>query len=458
MTGPALDALKAGDTQTAARLLRRHLVSQPADPDACNLLGMIRLDLTDMRTVPAEIARSLAIVPNDAAFLHNLGLAALRIDNLATATPALRQALTLVPDFLDVHLDLGNIAARHSNYPAALRSYGRAVTLSPDHLAARQNRAWARLALGDFDRGFADYAWRWRLPTFAALTGGLAGKPWDGRPFDGTLLLVAEQGFGDTLQFCRLARPAAKRAQHVVLEVQPEMRTLVARSFPDIDVVGRRLDFPAPASRPPHDRYAALLDLPALLGFTVADIPGTTPYLSADPAAVAAWRTRLHATEPKRRRIGLVWAGSPRPEDRGAAETDRRRSLPLSSLAPLADLPGLTFISLQTGRAAADVAGSRLPIHDISAQLTDFDETAAVIANLDLVLTVDTAVAHLAGALGRPVWVLSRTDHCWRWLTGRDDSPWYPTLRLFRQRRPGDWHETVAAVRDTLRGFVAPGP
>ncbi len=450
MTGLALDALNKGDAKAAARLLKRHIADRPDDPDACNLLGMLRLDLADVATIPMEIRRSLSLVPNDAAFLHNLGLAALRLGNLTAASEALRQAVTLVPDFADAHLDLGTLAARFSDYPTALRFYGRTVALRPEHITGRQNRGWARLALGDFDRGFADYAWRWRMPAFSALTSGLAGTPWDGQQFGGTLLLIAEQGFGDTLQFCRLARPAAERARRVVLEVQPELHSLVARSLPGIEVVGRRADFPAASSRPAHDRHAALLDLPALLGLSVASIPGETPYLVPDPAKVAKWSARLNALTPAKRRIGLAWAGNPRSEDRTAAETDRRRSLPLSSFAPLAAIDGVAFVSLQVGRAGAEIATSSLPIHDVSAHLTDFDETAALIANLDLVLTVDTAVAHLAGALNRPVWVLSRADHCWRWLTERDDSPWYPTLRLFRQRRPGVWSDVVDSIRSAL--------
>lgn len=454
MTGPALQALNAGDTKSAARLLRQHIADQPDDPDACNLLGMLRLDRADVATIPAEICRSLSLVPNDAAFLHNLGLAALRLGDLATASEALRQAAVLVPDFADAHLDLGTLAARYSDYLTALRFYDRTVALRPDHVTGRQNRGWARLALGDFDRGFADYAWRWRMPAFSALTEGLAGISWDGEPFDGTLLLIAEQGFGDTLQFCRLAPLAAKRARRVVLEVQPELQSLLARSLPGIEVCGRRPDFPAPASRPAHDRRAALLDLPALLGLSAASIPGAAPYLSPDPAKVAAWKTRLHSLAPDRRRIGLAWAGNPRPEDRTAAETDRRRSLPLSSFAPLDEIADVAFFSLQVGRAAAEIADSPLPVRDLAPLLTDFDETAALVANLDLVLTVDTAVAHLAGALGRPVWVLSRTDHCWRWLTGRDDSPWYPTLRLFRQSRPGAWSDVIDSVRSALSNHL----
>jgi hypothetical protein len=260
------------------------------------------------------------------------------------------------------------------------------------------------------------------------------------------LLLYAEQGFGDTLQFCRLALLATCQARRTILEVQAELATLLRRSLPDIEVVPRSPSFPA-GPRPHHDVHAALLDLPTLVGLDLDSIPAVTPYLAPDPAKTTVWAARIAARSAGRHRIGLVWAGSARAEDRAAAEVDRRRSLPITSLAPLASVRNAVFYSLQLGRPAE---AAPLPLVDLTPHLTDFDETAAAIANLDLVVTVDTAVAHLAGALGRPVWVLSRADHCWRWLTDRTDSPWYPTLRLFRQRRPGDWAPTIAEVVEAL--------
>jgi hypothetical protein len=442
---PALEALGAGDSIRASIALKRHLAIEPADPDGLNLLGMTELDF-DSGGFPAALGRSLATLPDDPDFLRNLGLAGLRRDRLAVASLGLRRALTLMPTHAETHLDLGNLAARYSNYVEAERRYDRAVLLSPDHVGARQNRGWARLALGDLARGFQDYAWRWRRPTFSALRTGLSSRPWDGQRIDGTLLLYAEQGFGDTLQFCRLALLATCQARRTILEVQAELATLLRRSLPDIEVVPRSPSFPA-GPRPHHDVHAALLDLPTLVGLDLDSIPAVTPYLAPDPAKTTVWAARIAARSAGRHRIGLVWAGSARAEDRAAAEVDRRRSLPITSLAPLASVRNAVFYSLQLGRPAE---AAPLPLVDLTPHLTDFDETAAAIANLDLVVTVDTAVAHLAGALGRPVWVLSRADHCWRWLTDRTDSPWYPTLRLFRQRRPGDWAPTIAEVVEAL--------
>jgi Flp pilus assembly protein TadD len=452
VTATALKALQTGDVKTALRRLQQHLVVDPADADATNLLGMAQLDLIDLRaftTAPAAVYRSLALVPNDPAFLHNLGLSLLRAGQLSLSRRALRRSLALVPDFVSCHLDFGNIAARHGDYREARRSYDRALALVPDHVSARQNRGWARLALGDFENGFRDYSWRWQLPPFAALTAGLPGRRWNGEPFTGTLLLIAEQGFGDTLQFCRLAREASQRVTRVVLEVQPQLAKLISRSLPAVEVIGRHPEFPRPDRRPPHDRYTALLDLPALLGMSVRDIPGKTPYLFAEAEKTAAWAARLDAISKGRSRIGLAWSGNPRADDRAAAEVDRRRSVPFSAFRTLLEVPDLSFISLQTGTAAADASHDR-SLLDLSAELHDFDDTAAVVANLDLVVTVDTAVAHLAGAIGKPVWVLSRLDNCWRWLTERSDSPWYPTMRLFRQSVPNDWSSVLSLVRESL--------
>ena len=450
----ALDALRQGRATLAARLLRQRLADDPADPDALNLVGMTELDL-GRDDVPPAVSRSLAVEPGEPAFLHNLGLASLRRNRLQMASAALRRALVLAPAHPDTHVDLGNLAARYGDYVEAGQRYACAVTLSPDHLAARQNRGWARLALGDFALGFNDYAARWRHPTFAALKTGL-GRPWGGQPVDGTLLLFAEQGFGDTLQFCRLAQNVLPFARRVVLEVQPELATLLRRSLPSVEVISRGSGFPGPESRPPHDVHAALLDLPRLLGIDVGQIPAATSYLIPDPKKVASWAARLRSNAPSHRRVGLVWAGSPRADDIAASEVDRRRSLSLADLGPLA-AGDISFFSLQIGPAACDVSmpPPGMQLTDLSPLLADFDETAAVIMNLDLVVTVDTAVAHLAGALGRTVWVLSRCDHCWRWLAGRDDSPWYPSLRLFRQRHPGDWGEVLVNLAHALKSETA---
>ncbi|MBI1778330.1 MAG: sulfotransferase [Proteobacteria bacterium] len=447
----ALTELHAGNPARAQTLLRQAIATDPHDPDAANLAGMVELELGAKPSMPTGILRSLAMAPFEPEFLHNLGLAALRLDLLQTASTALKRALALDPAFADNHLDLGNQRARHGDYGEASRHYARAVALVPERIASHQNLGWALLAQGDFRRGFREYAWRWRDPRFAALRRQLEGAPWDGRRFNGVLLVFAEQGFGDTLQFSRLIGQASRRALRLVFEVQPELAQLMSRSLAPIEVVARSPGFPFCGDRPRHDRHAALLDLPQLLGIDLASLPAAEiPYLIAQPQKQRRWAQRFDLAAESRRRIGLVWAGNPRPEDPAAAEVDRRRSIPMDSLRALATVPDVTFVSLQTGAAAAAARDADFPLVDLAGDLFDFDETAAVISALDLVLTVDTAVAHLAGALGRPVWVLSRADGCWRWLTGRSDSPWYPTLRLFRQKTPGAWSDTIEEVAAAL--------
>jgi len=259
---------------------------------------------------------------------------------------------------------------------------------------------------------------------------------WEGEPLDGrTLLVHAEQGLGSNIQFCRylnLIPPGGR----LLLAVQPSLVRLLSS-----------LDGPATVmaigdSLPRADLRCPMLSLPRVLGTNeVTDIPATIPYLHADPGAVARWQRRVGMLPGLR--VGLVWAGNP--ED---ARMDRRRSMPLAALAPLADLPDVSLVSLQMGRAAQALPDASLGkvVHDWASELDDFAETAALIAALDLVISVDTAVVHLAGALGKPIWLLNRFDTCWRWLLGRDDSPWYPTLRQFRQAEPGKWGDVVARV------------
>ena len=259
---------------------------------------------------------------------------------------------------------------------------------------------------------------------------------------DRTLLLHAEQGLGDTLQFCRYV-PLIAAGAKTVLEVQAPLVRLLSRLPGVASIVAQG------ACLPPFDAHCPLLSLPGALGTTLDTIPAATAYLAADPALAAEWSERLAGLAGLR--VGIVWAGSAR-DDPELAAVDARRSISLEALAPLAGAPGVSFISLQKGEPAAQASRPPLgmALADFTADLDDFEDTAALVANLDLVISVDTAVVHLAGALGKPVWLLNRFDTCWRWLLNRDDSPWYPTLRQFRQSSPGDWTSVIAAVRKAL--------
>jgi hypothetical protein len=265
-----------------------------------------------------------------------------------------------------------------------------------------------------------------------------------------TVLLHAEQGFGDTLQFCRYAALVAARGARVVLRVTRPLAGLLATLDGGTEVISDGDSVPA------FDLHCPLMSLPLAFGTTLETIP--PPARLLPPADhVAEWRRRLAALAGPR--VGLCWAGDPRRNDPTARATDRRRSITLAHYGPLGGIAGPSFVSLQKGEAAAQTAAppGGLLVHDWTDELDDFADTAALIEALDLVITVDTAVAHLAGTLGKPVWILSRCDGCWRWLTDRDDSPWYPSARLFRQPAPGDWDAVISRVVAALRWFVSHG-
>ena len=335
----------------------------------------------------------------------------------------------------------------------ALVSYDRAIALKPDYAKAHFNRSLALLLKGNFADGWEEYEWRWK--------GGARGvKPrkfecpqWRGENLAGkTIFLYPEQGYGDTIQFLRYVPLVASRGGHVILEVPPPLLRLAER------LQGAAQVFASGAAAPAADFFCPLLSLPRAFSTTVATIPGEVPYLVADRTAIAAWRRRLAVLEGLR--VGLVWAGSPRPNQPEANRINRRRSITLGHFANLADVPGVSLVSLQKDQAASQTRSPPpgLFVHDWTDELGDFADTAALIEALDLVISVDTSVVHLAGALGKPVWLLNRFDTCWRWLLDRDDSPWYPTLRQFRQPRRGDWDSVIMDVLAALTRLVLEQP
>ncbi len=331
----------------------------------------------------------------------------------------------------------------------ALASCERAIALKPDSPEAHFNKGACHLALGDYERGWEGYEWRWQTRHAAALP-DFPGPLWrgDAAIANQTILVHAEQGFGDSLQFCRYVPMLARRAR-VVLDVPRPLARLLASLDCDMQIVARGDDLP------PFDAWIPMLSLPRAFNTTLATIPAAVPYLRADPEQASRWRDRLAALPG--RKVGLVWAGSPLSPQPRALAMDRRRSMTLQQFAPLAEIPGLCLISLQKGEGApqASTPPDGMVLHDWTNELRDFADTAALVEALDLVISVDTSVVHLAGALARPVWVLNRFDQCWRWLSGRTDSPWYPTARLFRQPEPGDWGSVIGEVAEALRNLTA---
>ena len=405
-----------GAVEAGGDSLRAAICVAPARPEPYNNLANVHYDLGEFERSVALGERALAIDPDYRHALHNLGAGLMALHRLDDAIGLFRRSLALAPDSAD----------------------------------SQYNLALAQLMNGDLANGFEKYEWRWLRSGMSQVA---RREPlWTGYPPHGrTIALWAEQGHGDTLHFVRYAPLVAARGARVVLEVQPGLVRLL-QGMPGVAAV-----LSNEGELPRADAHCPFLTLPLLFGTTLATIPAGPPYLFAHPALIARWGARLGAR--RRPRIGLVWAGDPRPNLPEASAIDRRRSLGLAALAPLARVTGADFVSLQKGHGAAEAAnpppGMRLI--DPMAEVGDFADTAALIAHLDLVVTVDTSVAHLAGAMGKPVWVLSRYDSCWRWLLDCDHSPWYPTLRLFRQPRPGHWPEVIAAVAEALAGFVAEG-
>jgi tetratricopeptide (TPR) repeat protein len=378
-----------------------------------------------------------------AGILHHAG------DHTAAAA-TYRTALRHAPDHGGALSSLGNTLRAMGKLDEALVAHDKAVAAAPengpDHAVFRFHRATTLLASGAFAPGWSEYEWRWRRP---GAPPRFATRPWCGEPLEGrTILLHHEQGLGDTLQFVRYAPLVAQRGGRVILQVQAPLVRLL-RALPGVAQVftGGPL--------PPFDCHCPLMSLPHAFGTTLDNIPSTPAYLQADPVRVAAWRQHWRERSPLHHGpcVGLVWAGLPNLDSWEARLIDQRRSLAPADLAGLAGLPGVKFVSLQKGLSPPPIPG--LEMIDVMAGMDDFADTAALIASLDLVISVDTAVAHLAAGLGRPVWLLSRYDGCWRWLRDRSDSPWYPTLLLYRQARPHDWPEAVACVRRDLQAMVA---
>jgi Flp pilus assembly protein TadD len=476
----------AGRSSEAERVCRRILALRPGHFVALNLLGMIcaathRLDeavrcfraagrinpkaalvhnnegsalamLGQHEAALDCFERAATLEPAYAEAFNNRGNSLAALNRHGEAIAAYDRAITLKPDYAEAFNNRG-VALRELDRPdAALDDYARALRARPDYTDAQMNEGLARLALGDLEAGLPKFEYRWQA-TLRAARRSFPQPLWlgDAEVAGRTILLHAEQGFGDTLQFCRYAPLVAALGAKVLLEVPRELVRLLSR-MPHVRTVA------AGEPLPDFDLHCPLMSLPLAFGTTLATIPAEVPYLDAEPGLIASWRQRLAVLPGKR--VGLTWAGGARPHQFHAQALDRRRSIGLAGFAGLATLPGLVLVSLQKGPPAAEARAppSGMVMHDWTDALEDFADTAALIMALDLVICVDTAVAHLAGALGKPVWVLNRFDQCWRWLRGRHDSPWYPSARLFRQPVPGDWDSVMREVVTGLRDLCTAGP
>lgn len=433
-----LAAAALGDWAASADRFGRAAMQAPAIPSnaANQATALLRLGRLEQA---AQVAEALTNAhPGHGAGWNALGGALHGLGRFAAAREALEQAVALSPDMVDARISLGAVAKDQGDLSTAIAHLRAAVAQAPGHADAHWNLAVSLLTDGQWEAGWREAEWRRRHPRFSVPR--IDGPEWRGEdPAGKTILVHAEQGRGDNIQFARLLPELAWRGAKVLLQCQPELVRLF-HSVPGIDqVVARGQAVPA------YDIQVPMLTLPHRMGVTLDRVPGPARWLSGDPDAVAGWRERLGPGL----KAGLVWAGQP------GNPVDVRRSVTPDILAPLGRVQGVRFVGLQHGAASAQGAGAPFPILDLSAELTDFAATAAIVAALDLVIGVDTAVIHLAGALGRPVWLLNRYDTCWRWLRGRDDSPWYPTLRQFRQTEPGDWTGPVERAAKRLAAMAS---
>jgi tetratricopeptide (TPR) repeat protein len=425
---------------------RQAVALRPAYPEAWNNLGNALTEADSYDEAILACQKAIALRPTFPEALNNLAIALKKKGWLDEAVAACRRAIALQPALADVWVNLGNLLQRQGYIEESLAAYRRAISLRPDLAIAHVYRGFVLLLKGDFPEGWREFEWRWHTNEFRNRQRDFAQPCWDGSELHGKRILVhAEGGLGDAIQFVRYLPEIARRGGRVVLEATSQLRRLLA-DMPDIS------EFVATGEPlPQFDVHCPMMSLPRILDTRLATIPAQSPYLRPDPSLARAWNQRL-SPGIEGLKVGLVWAGRAIP--------DPGRSIPLEMLAPLGQVPRTWFCSLQryesSGKTPAPLSGLRFT--DWTAELGDLTDTAALISCLDLVITVDTAVAHLAGAMGKRVWVLLQFAPDWRWLLDREDCPWYPTMRLFRQPRTGDWESAVRDVACELEILAASSP
>jgi Flp pilus assembly protein TadD len=384
----------------------------------------------------AAFDKSIQLQPNLAEPHCNLGVAQADSGLLQEASISLRRAIELNPNYAKAHINLGVVLCNLGQRKQAIIACERAIELEPDLEQAHCNFAQILLTQGDFERGWSEHEHRWKAnPRIRPIP--LSQPRWNGEPLNGrTILIHAEQGFGDAIHFIRYVPLIAAHGGKVILECQPELVQLFRQ------VTGVEKIIPAGQPLPPFDLHCPLMSLRLVMTTTLQSIPATVPYLFAEK-----WKKPLTNTALN---VGLAWAGRP------THSNDQNRSMKLADFQRLGKIPGITFHTLQKGSAASEALSppAGMTLIDHSAELHDFTDTAGLICELDLVISVDTSIAHLAGALGKPIWVLLPFVPDWRWMRDRSDSPWYPTMRLFRQSRWGSWDEPLSQIAQSLISSV----
>jgi tetratricopeptide (TPR) repeat protein len=429
---------RGGRLDDANRLLDHVLTASPNQGDALHLAGIVAFRKGDIHKSLELMERSLTFGIDTPLYLRNICEVYRSLGRLDEALAAAQRATALAPaDPLCLH-NQAIIHYHRLELNEALDCAGGALRIDPSLPGAHFVRAEALLLQGNWAEGWEEYEWRFRIAGAAPLMPPTTKPQWDGTAFsDGTLLLVADQGFGDAIQFARYIQWAAKRCPDIAVACSAEVRLLLRQVAPGVRQFVRWEDAPDYAA------FCALSGLPRLAETRVDTIPAPIPYLRADPARSARWAVRLAGLVPSGyRRIGVIWAGRP------THNNDRNRSALLTDFMPLANVASIALIALQKGPKTGQAGEyyGRAPLINIGAEIEDYDDTMGILDNLDLLVTVDTSVAHLAGAMGRPVWIMLPRAPDWRWLLGRSDTPWYPTMRLFRQQTVRRWDDVAKAI------------
>jgi tetratricopeptide (TPR) repeat protein len=434
---------KQGNTAATMESCRSALALDPNHAPTLSILGAAYMQVGELHTAEVILRRCIALDPGNLSGHCSLADSLAKQGNIAGAAEAIRNALAIDPTHALTLCNFGVLLETLGDAKGAVQCYQLALASHPECKLAHYNVSTLLLGFGDFAQGWREYEARWDTSEFRAINTRPALKQpqWRGEDIRGSRILIyGEQGLGDTLHFVRYVSMVAALGATVVLRVQPALVRLLSTLDESITVAS--IDSNQGAD---FEWQCSLMSLPLVFHTDLATIPRDVPYLQPDPAEVAAWAQRLPADGL---RVGLVWAGNPN------HTRDRQRSIALQQLAGLTRLPGVTFYSLQKGPAAQELAASSLPIVDLAGQIEDFAGTAAIVANLDLVVCVDTAVAHLVGAMGKPVWVLVPHVSDWRWLKDRSDSPWYPTMRLFRQPAIGRWDDVLEQIEQELEAMT----
>lgn len=443
----ALQSLSDGNNSIAIEKLNGLLAQIQDDPAIWFNLGRA-YDNTEQPVKAAECyKKALQLKPDSPAVLFCLGKICLNQNEFSEAEAYLRRAYEQMPQSIEILLQLGAALVRQNDISAAFECCNKMLAINPECLEAKYNLAYLQLRSGDYLAGFTNFEARLAMDEFKIDQRSYPQPRWDGSPLKGKSVLVfGEQGMGDVIQFARYLPLVAERGGKVILEVDPPLIPLFD-SFPGVAIV-----IPKSVTPPLTDVYIHLLSLPHLFGTTLETVPQRIPYFTPDKAKSAEWQ-RILAGESACR-IGLVWRGSPN------NPIDRERSCSLSAFSALSTLTGVRFFSLQVGAGTDEIQSTDfgMALTDLTGRLKDLSDTAAFIANLDLVIGVDTAVTHLAGAMGKPVWIILPHVYDWRWLMGRDESPWYPTGRVFWQQRQGDWDGAIARLKDELEQQLVNNP